>query len=128
GQSCTHAIFMISSREVANVLLKDGIYVCNVRTFPSKFKHEPKQCMKCCKWGHFTTDCKAQSDTCRTCGGQHRTRNCKIEGKKYCVSYRSKDHASWDHNCPEFIRKCYEYSNFHLENHLVYFPTDEDWT
>ena len=128
NQSCAHAIFTITSVAIANILLKDGIYVCNAHTFPTKLKHELKQCMKCRKWGHFAAGCRAQSDTCGTCGGQHRTSNCNVEDKKYCVSCRSDTHSSWSRNCPEFIRKCAEYSSFHPENNLVYFPTEEDWT
>lgn len=128
GQSCAHAIFTISSATEANQLLKNGIYICSAHSFPKKLKYEPKQCMKCRKWGHYAAECRAQSDTCGTCGGQHRTSSCKVANKKYCVSCRSDTHASWDRNCPEFLRKCDEYSNFHPENNLVYFPTDEDWT
>ncbi|KAF8258713.1 hypothetical protein EI94DRAFT_1503954, partial [Lactarius quietus] len=127
GQSHTHAIFTITSVVAANTILKDGLYVCNVRTFPSKLKHKPKQCMKCHKWGHFIAECKAQADTCGTCTSQHRMNECNIEGKMYCISCRSDDHASWDRNCLEFLCKCDEYSMFHPENHLVYFPTEEDW-
>ena len=53
GQACMHAIFTITSLAAANILLKDGIYINNARTFLKKLKYEPKQCMKCCKWGHF---------------------------------------------------------------------------
>ena len=128
GQSCAHAIFTISSAADANRLLKDGIYVCNARTFPKKLKHEPKQCMKCRRWGHYAAECRAQKDTCGTCGGQHKTSECESEDKRYCVSCKANTHASWDRSCPEFLRKCDEYSKFHPENSLVYFPTDEDWT
>ncbi|KAF8260752.1 hypothetical protein EI94DRAFT_1609832 [Lactarius quietus] len=127
GQSRAHAMFTITSVAAANAILKDGLYVCSIHTFPSKLKHELKQCMKCHKWGHFAVKCKAQEDTCGTCSGQHRMKECKVEGKQYCVSCRSDDHASWDCNCPEFIRKCNKYSMFHPENHLVCFPTEEDW-
>ena len=128
GQSCAHAIFTISSVTDANQLIKNGIYICNARTYPKKLKYEPKQCMKCRKWGHYAAECRAQSDTCGTCSGQHKTSECKADNKRYCVSCRSDTHTSWDRNCPEFLRKCDEYSNFHPENNLVYFPTDEDWT
>ena len=127
GQACAHAIFTITSVAAANILLKDGIYINNARTFPKKLKFEPKQCMKCRKWGHFAANCRAETDTCGTCGGQHRTSECTAD-KKYCVSCRTDAHSSWDRNCPEFIRKCVEYNNFHPENNLIYFPTDEDWT
>ena len=128
GQSCTHAIFTLSSATDANRILKDGLYICNTHTFPKKRKYEPKQCMKCRKWGHFAAECRAQGDTCGTCGGQHKTSACSVTGKWYCISCRADTHASWDRNCPEFLRKCDEYSTFHPENNLMYFPTDKEWT
>lgn len=84
--------------------------------------------MKCRKWGHFAAGCRAQVDTCGTCRNQHKTNDCKAANMKYCVSCKTDVHASWDHSCPEFIRKYEEYNKFHPENNLVYFLTDEDWT
>jgi hypothetical protein len=110
GQSCAHAIFTVSSVTDANRMIKEGVYICNACTFPKKLKFEPKQCMKCCKWGHYVAECRAEKDACGTCGGQHKTNECKSENKRYCVSCRSDTHASWDRNCPEFLRKCIEYS------------------
>ena len=127
-QSCAHAIFTISSAAAANRLLKDGIYIFSTRTFPKKLKYEPKQCMKCRKWGHFAANCHALTDTCGSCGDQHMTKDCKTNNKRYCVSCRSDSHASWDRNCPQFLRKCDEYSGFHPENNLLYFLTEEEWT
>ena len=127
-QRCAHAILTIASASEANRILKDGIYIFSVRSFPRKLKYKPKQCMKCCKWGHFAAGCRAQVDTCGTCGGQHKTNDCKADNVKYCISCKSDAHTSWDRNCPEFRRKCDEYSNFHPENNLIYFPTEEDWT
>ncbi len=57
GQSCAHAIFTITLAAEANRVLKDGLYICNACTFPKKLKFEPKQCMKCRKWGHYTASC-----------------------------------------------------------------------
>ena len=128
NQSCAHTIFTITSTVEANKLLKDGIYICNTRTFPKKLKYEPKQCMKCRRWGHYTASCRTSTDTCGTCRDQHKTRDYKVENKRYCVSCKSDTHASWDRNCPEFLWKCDKYSRFHPENHLIYLPTDEDWT
>ena len=127
-QKCAHAIFTITLASEANRILKDGIYICSARSFPQKLKYEPKQCMKCCRWGHFAASCRAQTDTCSTCGNHHKTNECKAENSRYCVSCKIDTHASWDRACPEFTRKCDEYNNFHPENNLVYFPTDEDWT
>ncbi len=128
GQSCAHAILSLTSAPLANRQLKDGVYICNAQLFPKKLKYEPKQCMKCRKWGHFTASCGAQTDTCGTCGGQHKTSECNGVNKTYCMSCKVTTHASWDRSCPEFLRKCDEYSGFHPENNLLYFPTEEDWT
>jgi len=58
---------------------------------------------------------------------QTQTKDCIEEQKRFCVSCRTDKHASWDHNFPEFIRKCREYNRFHPKNKLVYFPTDKEW-
>jgi hypothetical protein len=112
----------------ANRLLKDGMYICSTRTYPKRLKYEPKQCMKCRRWGHFASECHATSDTCGTCGGEHATRDCEESDKRYCISCRSNDHASWDRACPEFQRKSAQFDEMHPENALTYFPTEESWT
>ena len=78
--------------------------------------------------GAFHSSCCTLTDTCGSCSNQHMTKDCKTNNKRYCVSCRSDSHASWDHNCPQFLRKCDEYSGFHPENNLLYFPTEEEWT
>src|SRR5258708_35766725 len=57
------------------------MYICNNRMYPKRLKIKPKQCMKCWKWGHFTTECNTNTDTCRTCRGEHYTKDCTEEGK-----------------------------------------------
>jgi uncharacterized protein YktB (UPF0637 family) len=47
GQSCAHAIFTISSVTDANRAIKEGIYICNTRTFPKKLKFEPNVMTRC---------------------------------------------------------------------------------
>ena len=37
-------------------------------------------------------------------------------------------HASWDRNCPEFIKRCAWYDEKHPDNALKFFPTKEVWT
>ncbi|KAH9048211.1 hypothetical protein EDB84DRAFT_1557007 [Lactarius hengduanensis] len=127
GQRFAHAIFSFSSAAEANRALRDCLYICNVRTFPKKLKFEPKQCMKCQKWGHYAAECHAQYDTCGTCGNKHKTKDCTEEYKRFCIPCKADTQASWDRDCPEFRRKCKEYNGFHPENNLVYFPTEEDW-
>ena len=127
-QRVAYATISLSSASEANRLIRDGMYICSARTYPVRLKYEPKQCMKCCKWGHFTSECHANLDTCGTCRENHTTRECKDSGKRFCVACKATDHASWDRMCPEFQRKSAHFDEMHPENALTYFPTDENWT
>lgn len=128
NQRFAYGTFSLNSITEANTWIRDGMYICSTNTYPKRLKYEPKQCMKCRKWGHFASECHASADTCGTCGGEHATRECKEEGKRFCVSCRSEDHASWDRACPEFLRKSAHFDELHPENAPTYFPTEEERT
>ena len=83
--------------------------------------------MKCRKWGHFTNACLAETNTCGTCGGDHRTKECTTKDKVHCVSCNSDLHPSWDRDCPKFLQRHAQYDENYPENELTYFPTGEDW-
>ena len=119
-QQAAHAIFTFKDVDLANICIRD------VR--PSRLKHEPIQCMKCRKWGHFAYACSASVDTCSTCGEEHKTSVCSTKDKTYCVSCRSNVHASWSRDCLEFRRRCDQYDENYPENILPYFPSEESWT
>ena len=69
----------------------------------------------------------ASSDTCGTCGEEHRTSECGNKEKTYCVSCKSNTHTSWDRECPEFRRRCDQFDKNYPENNLPYFPSEERW-
>ena len=127
GQQFTHLSLPVSTPEDANLLFRDGIYICSNKIYPRKMNQEPKQCMKCRKWGHYVADCLAEKDICRNCGEDHRTRDCMEKDRKYCASCKTETHASWDRECPEFQRRVDWMDENHPENALAYFPTEEDW-
>lgn len=127
-QRLAHATFSFTSAEVANLCIRDGLLVHRVKTYPSKMKQEPMQCLKCRKWGHFTNSCLATKDTCGMCGGDHWTNVCNETSKRHCASCNSNSHASWDRQCPEFLRRCTLFDESHPDNALKYFPTEEPWT
>ena len=128
GQQFAHLALTVSTPEDANLLIRDGIYVCNNKLYPKKMKQEPKQCMKCRKWGHFAADCLADKDICGNCGEDHRTKDCPDKDRRYCASCKNDTHVSWDRECPEFQRRVDRMDKNHPENVLAYFPTEEDWT
>jgi len=119
---------MLLSADSANLLIRDGMNVCNARVRPKKQKAEPVQCMKCRKWGHFASDCQADKDTCGTCGGSHRTNTCTNKGRVFCVSCGDKTHPSWDRTCLEFSRQCAIQDERNPENAMLFYPTEHDWT
>ena len=128
GQRAAHAIFTLRDISITNECIRDGIKVCGLHIRPSRLKHEPMQCMKCRRWGHFAHACMASADTCGTCGEEHRTSECDNKDKTFCVSCKSNSHASWDRDCPEFRRRCDQFDENYPENNLPYFPSEESWT
>ena len=127
-QTHAYAILTILSAESANLLIRDGLNICNTRICPTKQKLEPVQCMKCRAWGHFASNCLSEKDTCGTCGGDHHTKSCKITSKVFCATCKDSSHPSWDRNCPEFIRRSAIFDEKNPENGMVFFPTEQDWT
>ena len=128
GQTHAYAILTITSVDVANKLIKDGLGICNSMIRPLKQKQEPTQCMKCRRWGHFADKCLETEDTCGTCGGKHRTSTCTSRDKRHCVSCGSGAHASWDRSCPDFIRRCALIDKRNPDNSMPFFPAEQDWT
>ena len=128
GQRYAHLALSVSTPGEANVIIRDGMYICGAKIYPRKLKTEPKQCMKCRKWGHFAAECLEEKDACGNCGENHYTKECPDKNRRYCVSCKNDTHASWDRSCPEFRRRVEKMDENHPENALMYFPTDEDWS
>ena len=71
GQQFAHIALTVSTPEDANIIIRDGLYICGTKTYPRKLKVEPKQCMKCRKWGHFANECLVERDSCGNCVEDH---------------------------------------------------------
>jgi hypothetical protein len=102
GQCAAHLALSVGTPEIANILIRDGMYICSTVAHPRKLKTEPKQCMKCRKWGHFAAECLEDKDACGNCAEDHHTKDCPDKDRRYCVSCQNKTHMSWDRNCLEF--------------------------
>lgn len=127
-QTHAYAIFSLFSVNATNELIRDGIIVCGAKVRPKKQKHEPMQCMRCRRWGHLVTECKADSDVCGRCGDNHRTDACTSKDKLYCVNCEDSSHPSWSRECPEFNRKCHISDERNPVNTMPFYPTEHDWT
>ena len=128
GQTHAYASITLNSPVIANLLIRKGIEIHGVKTRPTKMTRQPTQCMHCRYWGHMAYQCINAKEACGSCGEEHKTANCTNPQKRYCVSCKDTTHASWDRNCPEFIKRCESLNEKYPENNLPYFPTDEDWT
>ena len=127
-QTHAFAVFSIATAGHANLLIKDGLNICGTKVRPKRQKTEPMQCMKCQRWGHFANNCQAEKESCGTCGAAHCTNTCNNKSKVYCVSCDDNSHASWDRNCPEFIRRCAIFDEHNPKNRMPYYPMEQDWT
>lgn len=127
-QRTAHLIITLNNAEVANRAIAKGIYICNRNCRAERIKKEPPRCMKCQGWNHFAKDCPAEKDTCGNCAEEHRTRECQKPQAKKCASCKAPGHASWDRNCPEFIKRLSDFNKRNPENSLQFFPSTETWT
>jgi cellular nucleic acid-binding protein len=127
-QTHAYAILTLTSANYANILIRDRLTIFQTKVRPKKQKQEPIQCLKCCGWGHFATECKASGDTCGNCRGSHHTNACKNKEKVYCITCSEYLHASWSRNCPEFNCRCMILDKKNPENAMPYFPTEHGWS
>jgi hypothetical protein len=128
GQCKAFALLQIAEAPIANDILRDGLCIANERISVRKDKKEPIRCAKCQGYGHIARGCSATTDTCGTCGEQHRTTQCSAYRTTRCVNCRSLTHTSWSRRCPEFIRRCELLDERYPENRMPYFPTETAWT
>lgn len=70
----------------------------------------------------------ATSDTCGTCGDQHRTADCSTYKTEFCTNCNVKNHTSWSRKCPEFLRRLDILNNSYPENRMPYYPMETPWT
>ncbi|KAL4065430.1 hypothetical protein J3A83DRAFT_4099842 [Scleroderma citrinum] len=85
-QQVAHAMFYMTDSEAANKLIRDRLY--------ANYKKEPMCCLKCQHWGYMVKVCKANSNTCNTCTGEHRTTTCVIQQSPHYVNCNTSGHAS----------------------------------
>jgi hypothetical protein len=122
GQCTAHLALSVGTPEAANILIRDRMYICRTVAHPRKLKTEPKQCMKCRKWGHFVAECLEEKDACGNCAEGHHTKDCPDKNRRYRVSCQNDTHMSWDRSCPEFKCRVEQMDESHPENALTYFP------
>ncbi|KAE9391310.1 hypothetical protein BT96DRAFT_775672, partial [Gymnopus androsaceus JB14] len=129
NQKVAHAIFTFNSPETANHILQNGVIVQNKSLETHKSLSDPKQCLKCQRFGHFARECKHSGDVCARCAEPHQTSTCTapIEELK-CVLCERRGHAASDRNCPVFTRRVASLHNRRAGSNYRLFVTNEPET
>lgn len=128
-QSVAHMLITFSHPDQANEAILQGLVLCGKKVSVGKNTKEPIRCLKCHGWNHVAVECIAKVDTCGACSKKdHHTNNCPDCKESFCTPCGKPGHASWDRQCPTFLRKCQEFNDCHLENTLPFYPSTQPWT
>ena len=106
NQRTTHAIVDFFRPEDANMAIKNGLLMKGKRCDIRKLLPEPTRCMKCQSFdGHYEKSCISTQDMCRTCTGNHRTRDCMVTSQEHrrCANCKTTGHTAWSCECPHFV-------------------------
>ncbi|PPQ73739.1 hypothetical protein CVT24_006959, partial [Panaeolus cyanescens] len=125
-QRSAYAMISLTTPQAANRLILRGVELCDSNRDAVRSTRDAPRCLKCQLYGHLAKDCP-NNEMCGTCGGAHPTRGCRNLRNPWCASCKSKDHSSWDRDCPVFITESSKLVK-NNENDYVYFPTKEPWT
>ncbi|PPQ70369.1 hypothetical protein CVT24_013144 [Panaeolus cyanescens] len=125
-QRSAYAMISLTTPQAANRLILRGVELCDDNRDAVRSTRDAPRCLKCQLYGHLAKDCP-NNEMCGTCGGGHPTRGCRNLRNPWCASCKSKDHSSWDRDCPVFITESNKLVK-NNENDYIYFPTKEPWT
>ena len=133
NQRVAHVIFGFTDREDANTAITTGMFIEGKHTNVRKMLTEPKRCLKCQKYGHYVSDCKATEDTCARCGELHRTAQCTVNDTTIyrcanCTGNEAMGHGAADRECAAFKAQCRKVQERIPENKYKFFPTSSPLT
>ena len=88
--------------------------------------------MKCQSFegSHFARDCTKLVDTCGTCAGNHRTKDCEVTSldQRFCANCQEPGHGAWDRECPVYVAKAKKYQSHIADTCYRFYPEREDPT
>lgn len=137
GQRTAIAIFSFATREDANHVIENGLYVEGKKVWGRKQVQEPRRCLKCqCFGEHKAVQCTAEIEVCGRCGGKHRTSTCVVKDRDMmeCSNCRAsangkqRGHGAADRRCPTFLGRLDRLNKTRKENNYRYFCTTDPAT
>jgi hypothetical protein len=132
-QKSAHVIFGFNNRDSANKAIEYGMYVEGKEVKVWKLLSEPRRCLKCQHYGHYATDCKAPTDVCGRCNGEHRMAQCTVTETDElqcanCTGNEALRHGAGDRNCPTLAKEKEKLQERIPENKYKYFPSNSPRT
>ena len=128
NQRKAHITVDLLTPDHANHVIRTGLTIAGAQCPARKLLPEPTRCLKCQSFegSHFAKDCRSQTDTCSTCGGNHRSADCNDRDRRYCANCKRTGHASWDRACPVFQEKTRKYRAHISDAKYKYYPVKDD--
>ena len=129
NQCTAHAIIDFFRPGDTNIAIKNGLLMTGKRCAIRKLLPEPTRCMKCQSFdGHFAKNCTSTRDTCGTCTGDHRTKDCAVTSPELrrCVNCKTTGHAAWSRQCPFFTDLLNRHHSHLQDVNYRYFPESND--
>ena len=88
----------------------------------------PRRCLKCQRFGHYASECKAMADMCALCTLNHRTNLCPTPDNPpkcaNCTGDLATRHGTADKECPSLLSETHKLHHCHPKSKYKYFPTD----
>jgi hypothetical protein len=125
AKTMSSIVVEFTTPEPANRLIHAGCLWSNETHTVEKYDRSCriKQCLRCYKYGHITTQCAADHDICGYCSDLHDTRKCPVRTTRAtpkCANCRQQ-HASWSNTC-EYRKRERQRVTEALKNKTTYWP------
>ena len=130
-QHYAHAQVGCTDADTANNIIRNGIMVHGRCISARKPAIEISRCTKCQhRTWHKANDCKAITDACARCTGQHRTSECQVQSSSdfQCAICRNPGHRAASIECPTYQEKLTRLKNQTPEHRYLFYPTNQPWT
>jgi hypothetical protein len=133
NQRVAHVILGFTNREDANTAITTGMFIEGKHANVCKMLTKPKRCLKCQKYGHHVSDCKATGDTCARCVEHHHMAQCTDNNTDLyhcanCTDNEATGHGAVDRECMIFKAQCQKIQDRIPENKYKFFPTSAPQT
>ena len=128
NQRVAHVTFRFNHHKGANHTIQDGMFIESKHVNVRKMLTEPRRCLKCQKYRHYTVACKEKEDTCARCVEHHRALTCTITDTarfkcSNCIGETAKEHGAADRECAKFEAERKKNQSHVPENKYKYYPT-----